>query len=198
MAIPPIRARQPAKRTTRRATRISLATQPTLRISSADGDVVFRSGMSCRDCPRPARDLHCPGHRMLSRFQSKCRALVRVVAIVALAACAPATPALPDSTAQNRDIVADVIVSVNNHTASEQQIFLLTNAVAHALGAVRGQASRSFSVPSDAGDSTTKLWMEARLQRDRGHSRSDSFHLSPGQRAIWTITDSGRGVLTMR
>ena len=135
---------------------------------------------------------------MLSRFQSKCGALVGVAAIVALAACAPATPALPDSAPQNRDIVADVIVSVTNRTSREQQIFLLTKVAAHPLGAVPGQASRSFSVPSDAGDSTIKLWMEARMQRERGRSRSDSFHLLPGQRAIWTITDSGRGVLTMR
>ena len=139
-----------------------------------------------------------PAILMLSRFQSKCGALVRVAATVALAACAPATPALPDSAPQNRDIVADVIVSVTNRTSREQQIFLLTKVAAHPLGAVPGQASRSFSVPSDAGDSTIKLWMEARMQRDRGRSRSDSFHLSPGQRAIWTITDSGRGVLTMR
>ena len=125
-------------------------------------------------------------------------ALIRLAAILAVGSCAPAASSAPDSAQQHRDIVADVIVSVTNQTSREQQIYLLAGAAAHPLGAVPGQASRSFSVPSDAGDSTTTLWMEARQQRAPRSLRSDSFHLSPGQRAVWTVAERGRGVLTMR
>lgn len=135
---------------------------------------------------------------MPSHFESQRFALFRVIAIPVVMSCTPAAPAVPDSAAPRRDIVADMIVSVTNHTTREQQIYLLTKAVAHALGVVPGQTSRSFSVPSDAGDSTTTLWMEVRPSRSRGRSRSDGFHLSPGQRAVWTLTDSGHDVLTLR
>ena len=98
----------------------------------------------------------------------------------------------------SRRIVADVIVSVTNTTSRLQRLSLQVGATELALGEVPGRSSRSFSVPSGAGDSTVLLQMAARDGRSHNRTLSTGFHLASGQRAVWNLNESGRGVLTMR
>ena len=98
----------------------------------------------------------------------------------------------------SRRIVADVIVSVTNATSRLQRISLQVGATELSLGEVPGHSSRSFSVPTGAGDSTVLLQMAARDGRSHNRTLSTGFHLVSGQRAVWNLDESGRGVLTMR
>ena len=120
-----------------------------------------------------------------------------VLLVAALTSCArenahDAAPPLP------RRIVADVIVSVTNATSRLQRISLQVGAAELSLGEVPGHSSRSFAVPSGAGDSTMLLQMAARDGRSHNRILSTGFHLASGQRAVWSLDESGRGVLTMR
>ena len=101
-------------------------------------------------------------------------------------------PAVPQS------IVADVIVAVTNQTSMEKSIVLDVGAIEHSLGAVPGGSSRSFSLPSSAGDSTSDLQLEARVGRAAPGLRSPVFRVSSGQRVVWTLVEGGRGVLVTR
>ena len=127
-----------------------------------------------------------------------CLAAVRgLLLVAALTGCAEekardAAPPLP------RRIVADVIVSVTNATSRLQRISLQVGATELSLGEVPGHSSRSFSVPTGAGDSTVLLQMAARDGRSHNRTLSTGFHLVSGQRAVWNLDESGRGVLTMR
>ncbi len=129
------------------------------------------------------------------RRSGACLTMRVMVVTVVLTACAndeqPA-PAVPQS------IVADVIVAVTNQTSREQSIVLDVGAIEHSLGAVPSRSSRSFSLPSSAGDSTSELQLEARERRATSGLRSGVFHVSSGQRVVWTLDSRGRGVLVTR
>jgi hypothetical protein len=96
-----------------------------------------------------------------------------------------------------RYIVADVIISIANETPREKRIFLEAGAVEHILGDVPANSSRSFSVPSSAGDTTSQLQLEARA-RATSNIRSAAFMLSSGKRVVWTLDKSGHGLLVSR
>jgi hypothetical protein len=113
-------------------------------------------------------------------------------------ACSAGSPSPPPAHASGRQIIADVIVTVINRTGRAAHIILVAGVNRHSLGIVERRASRSFSVPSDAGDSTNALRMEARSAGTSAVRRSNIFHLASGQRAIWTITSDSTGVLTKR
>jgi hypothetical protein len=95
-------------------------------------------------------------------------------------------------------IVSDVIVAVTNQTSREKRIFLEVGKVEYSLGSVDGRSSRSFSMPSSAGDSTSELQLEARERRSPSGIRSGGFRVSSGQRVVWTLDQSGRGIVTTR
>ena len=118
--------------------------------------------------------------------------------IISGVACSPDAHNERHALAVSHQIIADVVVTVANRTSREKRIYLTAGQARHALGTVTGRSSRSFSVPSSAGDSTTALRMEADDARGSRLNRSDIFHLVSGQRAIWTIDGGTRGVLTMR
>ena len=115
-----------------------------------------------------------------------------------VSACSRDKSRQPQALAASHEIIADVIVTVTNHTSRMKQVYLSAGQTRHTLGAVPERASRSFSVPSGAGDSTIALYMEANETGSSRLQRSDAFHLASGQRAIWTIDGNGTGVLTMR
>jgi hypothetical protein len=106
-------------------------------------------------------------------------------------------PPPPDAGAPHF-VVADVIVSVTNQSQRELQIYLGTGAQEHSLGPVPGHSSRSFSLPSDLGQSTGPLHFEARVRREATGVRSDSFSVSPGQQVLWTVGDHVSGAVTKR
>ena len=104
----------------------------------------------------------------------------------------------PRETHTPRSIVADVIVAVSNETAHDKHIVLEVGTVEHALGDVPSHSSRSFSLPSSAGDSTSELVLEARQGRDTTGLRSGIFHISSGQRVVWTLNGREHGALVAR
>ena len=105
--------------------------------------------------------------------------------------------ARPEQPPAPRPIVADVIISVANETLREKRIFLEAGQVEHVLGVFPPNSSRSFSVPSSAGDSTSELKLEARA-RAASSVRSAAFMLSSGKRVVWTLDKSGHGLLVTR
>lgn len=144
---------------------------------------------------------------MMPRFSTltaawRVHALARAVLVLTISGTVPAcsgdTGRPPQALTASHEIIADVIVTVTNHTSRLKQIYLSAGQTRHTLGAVPERASRSFSVPSGAGDSTIALYMEASEAGSSDFQRSDAFHLASGQRAIWTIEGNGTGVLTMR
>jgi hypothetical protein len=97
-----------------------------------------------------------------------------------------------------QSIVADVIIAVDNRGWRPMLIYVEAGQTEHSLGAVPGRSSRSFSLPSGAGDSTTDLQLEARERRAGARVRSQPFRVSSGQRISWTLQRSGTGTITMR
>lgn len=120
-----------------------------------------------------------------------------VIALAALfiAACAGDKPQAPRA---SRPIVVDAVISVANESQQDAHIFLQAKAREHALGVVPARSSRSFSVPSAAGDSTTELQLEARAHRASPGLRSKVFLLSSGRRVVWTLGTTGGDVLVSR
>ena len=112
-----------------------------------------------------------------------------------LIACSP--DARSERPAAPRYIVADVIISVANETPRDKRIFLEAGPTEHMLGDVPANSSRSFSLPSSAGDSTSELQLEARA-RAASNIRSSAFMLSSGKRVVWTLDKSGHGLLVTR
>jgi hypothetical protein len=112
-----------------------------------------------------------------------------------LAACSP--DARSEQPPAPRYIVADVIISVANETPRDKRIFLEAGPMEHILGDVPANSSRSFSLPSSAGDSTSELQLEARA-RATSNIRSSAFMLSSGKRVVWTLDKSGHGLLVTR
>ena len=112
----------------------------------------------------------------------------------AVGSCATDVAPLPRTPSS---IVADVIIRVSNQSSRDKGIFLEAGAKEHRLGIVRGHSSRSFSVPSGAGDSTSALRLEAR-ERPYSPLRSGVFRLSPGDRVIWMLDRSGRSLAITR
>jgi hypothetical protein len=110
-----------------------------------------------------------------------------------LAACRPDAAQPPQ---QAHFIVADVIIAVANETSREQRIYLEFGTTQHELGTVPGHSSRSFSVPSSAGDSTNELRLQARERT--GRVLSEAFLLTSGKRVVWTLDKPGHGLLVTR
>ena len=123
------------------------------------------------------------------------RALRVVVAASVLPACASNEP---HESPGPRYIVADVIVSVDNRTSRPMFIYVEAGAMQHVLGEIPKEASRSFSLPSGAGDSTSALQLEAREHRTTPGVRSDTFHVTSGQRVSWTLARDGSSAVTTR
>jgi hypothetical protein len=121
--------------------------------------------------------------------------ILMTVLCMPLANCARGEP---EPARGSQSIVADVLISVANQTPREKHIFLQGSAIEHTLGVVPGNSSRSFSVPSAAGDSTSELRLEAREPRQAAGLRSSVFLLSSGKRVVWTLNEAGQGLLVNR
>ena len=98
----------------------------------------------------------------------------------------------------SRSVVADVILTVDNQTSRRVMIYLESGVIRDSLGVVPRRSSRSFSMPSTMGDSTSLLRLEARERRTVAGVRSDVFRVSSGHHVVWTLGRIGSGVLTMR
>ena len=120
--------------------------------------------------------------------------LLMALVACALGACAGDEPRAPEPP---RYIVTGVAIYVTNQTSRDKGIFLHAGAKEHRLGVVRGHSSRSFSVPSGEGDSTSDLHLEAREQRAAA-VRSGVFRLSSGDRVNWMLDKDGRGLAVTR
>ena len=116
----------------------------------------------------------------------------RLMALLTCAVSACANDVAPVQRAPS-SIVADVVILVTNQSSRDKGIFLEAGVNEHRLGIVRGHSSRSFSVPSDAGDSTGALRLEAR-ERPFPTVRSGVFRLSSGERVVWMLDQTGRGL----
>ena len=97
-----------------------------------------------------------------------------------------------------RSIVTDVIVTIDNRTSHSASIYIASGAWSDSLGAVPGRSSRSFSVPSRAGDATSALRLRARAGRTSGTLQSSEFFLTSGHQVIWTLDETRNGTVTMR
>jgi hypothetical protein len=131
---------------------------------------------------------------MSMRVGERNRVLIAIGGIL-MAACVRDEP---QASRASRSIVADVVISVANQTTHEEAIFLEARDQRHALGVVPARSSRSFSVPSTAGDSATELRLEARANRTAPVIRSTAFVLSSGRRVVWTLEAAGGGVVANR
>jgi hypothetical protein len=131
---------------------------------------------------------------MSTRFGERNRVLIAIMGIL-IAGCKRDEQR---ASQPSRSIVVDAIISVANQHSQEEHIFLQAKAHEHALGVVPGRSSRSFSVPSAAGDSTTELRLEARAYRTGPGFRSTPFLLSSGGRVVWTLDAVGGSVLVNR
>jgi len=120
-----------------------------------------------------------------------------LLAVLAGILVACSSDARSERPAAPRYIVADVIISVANETPRDKRIFLEAGPMEHILGDVPANSSRSFSVPSSAGDSTSELQLEARA-RATSNIRSAAFMPSSGKRVVWTLDKSGHGLLVTR
>jgi hypothetical protein len=123
------------------------------------------------------------------------RTLRAVLLASLLSGCAPDDEREPPA---SRSIVADVIIAVDNRSWRPMSIYVEAGQTEHSLGAVPGRSSRSFSLPSGAGDSTTDLQLEARERHAGARVRSRVFRVSSGQRISWTLQRSGSGTMTLR
>jgi hypothetical protein len=113
-----------------------------------------------------------------------------VAALLAGCKTAPETAA-----AEPHFVVADVILSVNNQSGREMEVYLLAGSVEHSLGGIAARSSRSFSLPGGLGDSRAETRFEARRRRASTGIRSDLFSLAHGQQVRWTFDEKGsRGV----
>jgi hypothetical protein len=110
-----------------------------------------------------------------------------------LSGCATDEPREPPA---SQSIVADVIIAVDNRSWRPMLIYVEAGQAEHSLGSVPGRSSRSFSLPSGAGDSTTNLQLEARERGAGARVRSQPFRVSSGQRISWTLQRSGTGTMT--
>jgi hypothetical protein len=98
----------------------------------------------------------------------------------------------------SRSIVADVILTIENRRSQAALIYLEAGTFRDSLGVVPRRSSRSFSLPSGAGDSTNALRLEARERRTVPGLRSEAFHLSSGHQVVWTLDRSRTTAVTMR
>jgi len=134
-----------------------------------------------------------------SREGNKGQLAVRIRLLMVLAsltsACATEDHRKPPP---SRSVVADVILTVDNPTSRRVIIYLESGVTRDSLGVVPRRSSRSFSMPSTAGDSTSVLRLEARERRTVAGVRSNVFHVSSGHHVVWTLGRIGSGVLTMR
>ena len=122
---------------------------------------------------------------------------MRIALVAGLAYACAATEDTQKSRA-SRSIVADVILTVDNRTSRAVVIYLEADTLHDSLGVVPRRASRSFALPSAAGDSTSALRLEARDRRDTPGIRSDVFRAAPGHQVVWTLDRTSAGALTMR
>jgi hypothetical protein len=98
----------------------------------------------------------------------------------------------------SRSVVADVILTVDNQTSRRVLVYLESGVTRDSLGVVPRRSSRSFSMPSTAGDSTSVLQLEARERRGIAGVRSNVFRVSSGHHVVWTLGRIGSGVLITR
>ena len=123
------------------------------------------------------------------------RTLLAVITASLISGCAPDDQREPPAP---QSIVADVIIAVDNRGWRPMLIYVEAGQTEHSLGAVPGRSSRSFSLPSGAGDSTADLQLEARERGAGARVRSQPFRVASGQRISWTLQRSGTGTLTTR
>lgn len=118
------------------------------------------------------------------------------LATMLLVACS-AGEQRPPPTPPSRSIVADVILTVENRMPRPLLVYLASSARSDSLGPVARGTTRSFSMPSLAGDSSTMLHLEARTDRSKAGILSQAFYIAAGQQVVWTL-DGTRSVVTMR
>lgn len=122
-------------------------------------------------------------------------ALGMAILAAVISACAGHDQTVPPA---SRSIVADVIISVDNRSPRPKLIYLDAGRAEHSLGPVPARSSRSFSLPSAAGDSTADLRLEARDRRGGTLERSPAFRVSSGQRVRWELDQYGSGSVLTR
>ena len=118
-----------------------------------------------------------------------------IVALSLASACMPGERATPPP---SRSIIADVVVSVENHEDRSVMIYVVAGSMHDSLGVVSRHSTRSFSMPSAVGRSPSPLRLEARGDDESARLRSDDFRLSSGHRVLWTIDGGRPGPLTIR
>jgi hypothetical protein len=129
----------------------------------------------------------------IRRMANRVAGAVLVAALVT--ACATddsAQPRVP------RSIVTDVILTVDNRTPRAVLIYLESGSWSDSLGMVARRSSRSFALPSGAGDSTSVLRLEARERRGVAGLRSQVFQLASGHQVVWTLDPNRPASMTMR
>jgi hypothetical protein len=99
---------------------------------------------------------------------------------------------------RQRRIVADVIVSVDNHTSGPVAIYQNAGTASDSLGVVPSGSIKSFSMPWQAPTSTDLVSLEARGRRGVPRAQSESFRLTSGHRIIWILDGTHTGTVTMR
>jgi len=98
----------------------------------------------------------------------------------------------------SRSIIADIILTIDNRTPQSVLVYLRSEGRSDSLGQVARRSTRSFSLPSGSGDSTTALRLEARRTRIGSSTLSTVFHLASGHQVVWALDQSRTGTLTMR
>ena len=91
-------------------------------------------------------------------------------------------------------VVADVMLTVINHSPRPARISLESDTLDHHLGDVSSSASRSFSLPSSLAGASSPLRLKA-VHDGAQAIRSDDFDVQHGQKVVWTFTGTGRGTV---
>ena len=97
----------------------------------------------------------------------------------------------------SKSIMTDVVLTVDNRMPSLLIVYLESAGRIDSLGTVARGMTRSFSVPSGIGDSSTVLYLRARNRASAPGIRSQAFHLAPGEQVLWTV-DRSRSVVSTR
>lgn len=135
------------------------------------------------------------GNKDGNEFRRRSRRAVALLFAALNVTCTGNEQAAPP---RQRSIIADVIVSVDNHTSNSVAIYVNTGAVSDSLGVVPGRSIKSFSMPWEVGAPLNLVWLEARGRHGAPDARSESFRLPSGHRIIWMLDRTRTGTVTMR
>lgn len=108
-----------------------------------------------------------------------------------LAACEPEAPV---EKPRSRFVLADVILTVINHSQRAVQVSLESDTLAYVMGKVARRASRSFSLPSGLSASPSLLRFKA-VYDGAQPIFSDPFEVRRGQMVSWRLDGTNRGTL---